>query len=196
MPSPNHRLAPVGYDGLEAAAKELWDEVATGRRGVNVPTRPGALGPYNALLYSPVVGRRFAALGESVRFDNSLDPRLRELVTLVVAAFYRAEFEWATHARWARRAGVDQDTIDALAKHEVPRIDDAEDKTVYEFASVLIETGRVPDAEYQAALDLLGPAGVVDLTALVGFYAAISLLINAFQVPLPETVAPIWDVPA
>ena len=42
---------------------------------------------------------------------------------------------------------------------------------------------KVSEALYQEAFSLLGEKGVVDLTALVGFYSAISLTLNAFEIP-------------
>jgi len=42
-----------------------------------------------------------------VRFQTSLDRRLLELAIIVVAAHWRAEFEWWAHARMAREYGVD-----------------------------------------------------------------------------------------
>jgi 4-carboxymuconolactone decarboxylase len=186
------RIQPLGYDSIDADAKELWDDVADGRRGVNVPKAPGSLGPYNALLYSPKVGRHFAALGYSTRFDTSLPPRLRELATIVVGAAYRAEFEWAMHSRWARKAGVSDATIAAIARDVTPDLDDPDDLAVYNFTRSLIQSGRVPDDQYREVIERFGEAQVVDLTVIVSFYVAISLLMNTFEVPLPPGLTPTW----
>ena len=54
---------------------------------------------------------------------------------------------------------------------------------VHRYCAELLETRKVSEALYQEAFSLLGEKGVVDLTALVGFYSAISLTLNAFEIP-------------
>ena len=54
---------------------------------------------------------------------------------------------------------------------------------VHRYGTELLKTREVSDAVYQEAFSMLGEKGVVDLTALVGFYSAISLTLNAFGIP-------------
>jgi 4-carboxymuconolactone decarboxylase len=53
-------------------------------------------------------------------------------------------------------------------------------------------SGRLSTASYGAARELLGDTGVVELVALCGYYTTISFLLNAFDVPLPAGVEPMW----
>ncbi len=46
------------------------------------------------------------------------------------------------------------------------------------------------DATYDAAVDALGRTQVVELTVLIGYYAAAALLLSVFRVGLPEDAAP------
>jgi 4-carboxymuconolactone decarboxylase len=109
---------------------------------------------------------------------------------LVIAREWSAQFEWWAHARLARRAGVAPEISAAIHERRDPPFQDAEERLVYRFARELIDTRRVTDATYRTAVDQLGEAGVTELTALLGYYTLVSLLLNTFAVPVPEGVDP------
>ena len=44
----------------------------------------------------------------------------------------------------------------------------------------------MPAATYRAAEARWGARGVVELTAVIGYYTMVSLTLNAHQLPLPE----------
>ena len=46
----------------------------------------------------------------------------------------------------------------------------------------------VSDATYADALARFGERGVVELTALVGYYTMVAMTLNAHEIPLPEGV--------
>ena len=50
----------------------------------------------------------------------------------------------------------------------------------------LLRTGRVNDASYNATQSLLGVTGIVDLLGFVGQYNSIALILNAFEIGVPE----------
>src|SRR5918993_1283983 len=68
--------------------------------------RKGVYGPFVPLLQSPVLLDRVARLGEFLRFESVLEPRVRELATCVVARHLTNQFEWAMHAPLAAKAGI------------------------------------------------------------------------------------------
>ena len=67
-----------------------------------------------------------------------------------------------------------------------PRFAAADEALVYDFARALQQDGRVPEAIYAAAREAFGVQGVVELTALVGYYTMVSMTLNAHGIPLPE----------
>jgi 4-carboxymuconolactone decarboxylase len=190
------RLAPVPLDRLDDDQQAVLRIVAEGRRAAESSglhdARGGLVGPFNAWLYRPAVGRHLAELGEQVRFDNLLPRRLVEVAVLVVAAHWRANFEWWAHARHARRFEVDQDVIDAIGRGDPPPFRREDEAVVYRFSRQLLDQGRVDDEAYAAARQLFGDPGLVDLVSLVGYYGIVSLLLNAFRVPIPEGEEPRW----
>ena len=54
---------------------------------------------------------------------------------------------------------------------------------VYELASALVAPRVVPVGLYRRARSLLGDAGIVDLTMLLGWFTGVSLTLMAFDVP-------------
>jgi len=153
----------------------------------------GALvGPFNAMAMSPNIGRRASAMGAAVRFNEDLDRRLLEIAIITTGAHWRANFEWYAHSAMAREAGVSDDVIDAIAAGTPPPFTRDDEATVHAFAAELIGTGRVSQATYDAARDLLGEPQLVDLVSTIGYYSYISLTLNAFDVQLPPGETPMW----
>ena len=53
----------------------------------------------------------------------------------------------------------------------------------------------VPDATHQKALEQLGVVGVVELTALVGYYNMVAMMLNTQGIPMPEgTPSPLPEI--
>lgn len=186
------RLPYLRYDELTADGQAVWDDVV-GTRGDRLVTEAGGLiGPFNAFVHAPGVGRHLSALGATVRFGTSIERRLSELAIITVGARWRAEFEWWAHAAMARRHGVSDAVIDAIARGDEPAFEADDERVVYAAASQLTKLGRISPDAYDAARQLLGDAGMVELVSLCGYYTLISFLLNAFDVPLPPGVAPTW----
>ena len=152
----------------------------------------GLIGPFNAFLHAPVVGRRLSALGQAVRFETSLERRITELVILTVGARWKAEFEWWAHVPAAREHGVPQEVIDALGTGAEPPLQAADEQAAYAVARQLISTGQVSPDTYDAAQRLFGDTGMVELISLCGYYTLISFLLNGCDVPLPPGATPAW----
>jgi 4-carboxymuconolactone decarboxylase len=187
-----NRLPYLRYDELTADGKTVWDDVV-GTRGDRLVNEDGGLvGPFNAFVHAPDVGRHLGALGATVRFGTSIDRRLSELAIITVGARWQAEFEWWAHARMARRHGVPDAVVDAIARGEEPPFAADDERVIYAVASELTGTGRVSQDAYDAARRLLGDGGMVELVSLCGYYTLISFVLNAFEVPLPPGAAPTW----
>ena len=58
--------------------------------------------------------------------------------------------------------------------------------------SQLTETGRLDTVAYDAAQQLFGDAGIVELVSLCGYYTLVSFLLGAFAVPLPPGAPLMW----
>ncbi|MBI3113558.1 MAG: carboxymuconolactone decarboxylase family protein, partial [Rhodospirillales bacterium] len=102
-----------------------------------------------------------------------------------------AQFEWHIHRGFAEKEGLDPVIIDAIAERRTPEFKNADEKIVYAFVRELNKQHRVSDATYAEAVKLLGVEAVVELTAVAGYYTLISMVLNAFEVEVPEGTVPL-----
>ena len=186
------RLPYLRRDDLDDAGRAVWDGLESSRGRTVVNQDGGLVGPFNAWVHAPVVGRRLSGLGATLRFETSIQRRLKELAIIVVAAHWKAEFEWWAHARMARENGVADEIVDAIGRGEKPAFAADDEALVYDFAHQLMVSGRVDDPTYASSVELLGNQGVVELVSLCGYYTLVSFTLNAFTVPPPPGAQPAW----
>ena len=188
------RLQPVTPDAATAEQLEVWNSIVATRGSADALTAAdgGLMGPFNAMVSSPVVGRQIASLGAAVRRKSSLPENLLELAICTTGAHWRANFEWWAHRRLALQAGVGDDVLDCIERGESPRFADDAEAAVYGFASEMLSSGRVSDDAWSAARQHLEEQQVIDLVSTVGYYCLISCMLNAYQAPLPQGAEPVW----
>jgi 4-carboxymuconolactone decarboxylase len=189
------RLPPLPRDDLDDAGRELFDAVEETRgQGRTAIGADGALvGPFNAWVTAPDVGKPLLELGGVLRFDISIDRRLIEVAIITTGAHWRAEFEWWAHERMAREHGVSDAVIEAIRDGRTPDFDQDDERVVHTVAEQLATSGRIDADAYAQAQRLLGDRGMVELVALCGFYTFVSFSLNAFEVPLPPGAEPVWS---
>lgn len=186
------RLPYVRYDELDADGQRVWDAVIGTRGDRLVNEEGGLIGPFNAFVSAPGVGRHLSALGAAVRFGTSIERRLTELAIITVGARWKAEFEWWAHAAMARQQGVSDEIVDAIGAGGQPPFIAEDERIVFTVADQLTRTGQLTADAHRAAQELLGDTALVELVSLCGYYTLISFLLNAFEVPLPPGATPAW----
>jgi len=159
-------------DAQRAAAQALIDG-----------PRKGVFGPFVPLLHSPLLMERIGRLGEYLRFESALDARVRELVTCAVARHVGNQFEWVVHAPAAVKAGVDAGAIEALrlGRRAAPLAED--EQVALDLAFELLRHHGVSEPTYAAAEARFGRQAVVDLSALVGYFAMVCWIMNVAHTP-------------
>lgn len=187
------RLPYLRRDELDLAGQAVWDSVVGSRGDALVNEAGGLIGPFNAFVHAPGVGRHLSSLGARLRFKTSIERRLSELAIITVGARWKAEFEWWAHARMAREHGVSDAVVAAIGRGEVPAFEADDERVIYAAARQLADSGRLGQHAYDAARALLGDEGMVELVALCGYYTLVSYLLNAFAVPLPAGAPAQWD---
>ena len=103
-----------------------------------------------------------------------------------VAAKWRAQYEWWAHEKIALGEGLDLDVIASVKEGTRPASMLPDEAIIYRFSQELLEQQRVSQACYKQAVDLLGESGVVEMVALLGYYTLVSMILNTFEVPVPE----------
>jgi 4-carboxymuconolactone decarboxylase len=177
------RFKPLTYDQLTPEQKTMVEHLYAGERG-------GMNGPFNVLLRSPAMGDLAQKLGAQLRFHSTLSAKQRELAILITARYWTAQYEWTAHRKLAMQAGITPATADAIAAGKKPASLEPDQEVVYNFSNEMLHTKQVSDGTYKAAVDKLGERGVVDLTALVGYYQFVSMILNLDRYPLPDGAKP------
>jgi 4-carboxymuconolactone decarboxylase len=188
------RLTPLTRTDLDEEQTTVWDSLIENRGGgLDLIGPDGSMiGPFNAFVTAPKIGRRLSSLGALLRFRTSIDRRLSEVAICTVGAYWHSEFEFWAHAPMAVEHGVDQAVIDAMRAGRPPEFARDDERLVHDVVSQLLERHRVDASTYEAARELLGEEGLVELVSTVGYYCLISLTLNLFEVALPEGAPPNW----
>ena len=150
----------------------------------------GLGGPYNFLLRSPVLADRILKLADYLRFNTSVPRRLNEMAILIQARLWTAQYEWWAHHPLALKAGLAPAIAEALKAGRRPDGMQPDEAAVYDFCVELSKRQRVSDATFERARTLLGEQQVVDLVALTGFYAQVSMVLNVAEAGIPGGGAP------
>ena len=188
------RIGKFEPSSLDAEQRSLYDAIAGGRRAqgpqlFRLVDGDGRLeGPFNAFLLQPRLGSALQALGSSVRYDTGLDDRCREIAILAVAAHWRSDFEWYAHEAVARSAGLDDAELAAVRDGRHAALAGRE-AVVARTVAALTVRGDLDDAEYLAAVEAVGAAGLFELLTVVGYYATLALQLRVFRVPAPDGTA-------
>jgi 4-carboxymuconolactone decarboxylase len=186
------RLAVLSSEEMTTEQRDLYREILGGPRGqgpraVQLSSGAGGLaGPFNAMLYAPPVGHALQELGVAIRFRTELAPRVRELAILVVAQVWDSGYERASHEPIGREAGLTEAEIEALRVGADPGFADKQEQVAYSVVRALTgPAADLDDEEYHTAVTVLGEQALVELSALVGYYATLALQLRVFRVPAP-----------
>jgi 4-carboxymuconolactone decarboxylase len=177
------RLPPVTRDSLPPDQQSIYDAIGQSRGLV--------AGPFPVLLNSPEVAGRIAALGHYIRYESTLQPMIRELAIMAVARAFDCQYAWTSHDPMARQAGVRDEAITSIHDRRAPQGLTAEEADIVRYSQELIGNRRVSDATFQAVLKRLGPQGITDLTATMGYYALLGFALNAFDVQPEQPLLPV-----
>lgn len=151
---------------------------------INSP-RKGVKGPFIALMQSPPLLDRVAKFGEYLRFESTIEPRINEFVTAIVARHVGNQFEWAVHRPLAQQAGVAASVLEAVSQGARPAGMKPDEALAHDFAQELLRHNGVCDATYARAVEQWSERGMVELSALIGYFVCISWIMNVARTPAP-----------
>jgi 4-carboxymuconolactone decarboxylase len=176
------RFPTLTPEEMNPQQRAVAAEITAGPRGE-------VRGPFIALIHHPELARRLQALGEQLRWKNSLPAHLVELAVLATARRWTCQHEWFMHDALARKAGLDAAVIDAIREgHEIPP--NTDEGLVLAFCRDAHTSGRVGDDTFAKVRDRFGLQGALDLLALCGYYTLMAMVLNTAGLPLPGNAAP------
>jgi 4-carboxymuconolactone decarboxylase len=177
------RIPLFPSDDMTPEQRRVHDAVVAGPRGE-------LRGPLRAVLHRPELADKWQQLGELLRFRTSLPPHLKELAILVTGRHCHAQLEWHIHEQMALKAGLPKAVIEDVHAGRRPQGLDAEGLAVFDYADELNRRKTVGEDNYQRVLARWHAVGVVELTALIGYYTMVAMTLNCHDIPLPDGVPP------
>jgi 4-carboxymuconolactone decarboxylase len=142
---------------------------------------------FRMLSHAETAFRPFLRFGAAVLGELALDPKLRELAILQVAAQAGAEYEWVQHAAIALAVGVTEGQIAAVQRQELgsASLGDSE-RAVLRFTAEVLEQPRVSDETFAAARRSLGPREIVELLLTIGEYLMLARIMTTLELEIDE----------
>jgi len=173
------RIPLVTGENLTPAQQRVYDAMLSG------PRKSAPVGPLAVAMHRPELAEAWSALGLVLRFYSSFPPRLREFTILLTGRYWDCQFEWASHEGEAVTAGLSADSIETLRTGgSVFAVED--EQAIQDYAVELLSTRFASEANYRRIQSLFGSAGVVELTALIGYYVMVALTLNAHEVGVDQ----------
>lgn len=164
---PNARFEPA----LKQRLEELWG---------SPPNLYRALGNHAPLCAA------WTEFARAIRYDSRSPRELRELMILRGAQRMRSEYEWAQHLKMARKFGVREAQIAALADWRGSAQFSEREKAALLLAEAVTD-GSVSDEVYGAVSRHFDHAQFVELALVSAFYAMVARMLDAMRVQLePE----------
>ncbi len=145
-------------------------------------TDPGTgalIGPWNAMLHEPEMGAALWAL-------SKVAASAREIAILVVGAHYNAPYELYAHVAVAQGLGMSRERLSTLCAGGRPADLNAAEGAAFDAATALVAGGVLPEPCYHHVVEILGQHGANQLFYLIGLYCSVAVLLNAYNVPVPE----------
>lgn len=145
------------------------------------------VGPFALLMHSPRLVNLARAMGDHLRYQSAIGTTLSELAILVTAREWSQSFEWFIHAPIALKEGIDPEIINSIRDGIRPPILSDDEAIIYDFSIELIHNKCVSDSTFARAERRFGAAGIVDLTAIHGYYTFLAMQLNVAKYEPPDT---------
>jgi len=185
------RLPLIKRAQLSGDALRVYDAVVgKDADGKDRPIPP--LGPAATSLYSMGVALPMDQLNKYLR-NTVVGTAMYQICTLVAAREFDENYEWNSHEAGAKRANVDQKTIDAI-KFNRP-LDGLPEKEalVVRFGRAIFQDRKVSPELYAKVVEVFGQQGMFELTAVMGDYAMAAIMLRAVDQHVPN---PTSELPA
>ncbi len=170
------RFQETPADGMPPEMKDAFD--FTKKLRGQVP------GPHKIWLANPKLSKTIVPTGAYYQTQSTLTKTEIEIVTNLINARWLAAYANYEHERIGEEQGhIPARTLERIIAGLPVSFDDAREETVYELASALVTPRIVPLGLYKRAKELIGDAGIVDVTVLIGWFTMVSATLNAFDVP-------------
>ena len=131
----------------------------------------------------------YLRFGEALLTQLELDPELRELAILLVAARTGARYEWIQHVGIARAIGVADEQIAAVERGELDAACfQADARVLLAFASEVLDGPRAEEETFRALVERFPPRQIVELLLVIGSYHMLARAMTTLEIDLDAPV--------
>jgi len=176
-PQSNSRLPLLQRDQLSDEDKKVFDDVSN--------TAPGRVS-----LYSPPIAESIRTLNSRLR-STVLGSQIFEICALIAAREFDEDFEWTGHAAGAKRAGVSEQTIQAIQFNRDLKGVPVKDALIIRFGRALFREHKVSPELYSEVVKTFGQRGTVEAAWIMGDYAMAAVALRAVDQHNPDGSLPL-----
>jgi len=184
QPPKRIRFEQLTTDKLNDKQKALAEEIAKNAK------KAGLGGPFNLLLRDPDMLAALNGFSNYMRFNTSLPPKYCELVTMVQARFWKAQFLWWAHYPIAIKAGLDAAAIENIKQGQYPNSLQNDEKAVYRATVEISRYHNLTDRTFWWLRKYLNEKQMADFVALNGLHTMIGMVLNVSDAQIPGGEAP------
>lgn len=179
-------MARIPYFNAQSASPEIKSAL-NGRRQINV---------FKIIGQSDNAAAEVFNLGFKMSKGSTLDPVLREVVILRVAALTKAEYQAHEHHAIALRNGLSERKIQAIASFPVGEEKDTLtefEQQLIGFVDAVVSTSTAPDRLFDPIYAYFGDSKIVELVLIIGFYMMVGRVMNTFDIELESGDVPFFN---
>jgi len=132
--------------------------------------------------HAPEALRRFASLGDYVRYHTRLPDRMREIV--IITTGRGTPYAVGHHAPLGLQAGLTKAEIDSLLAGTVPPTFGDADAVVVRYVLEFTSGKPVTDGTFQALRAVMSPREITDVTMTSVYFVTLAMVITTMGVEL------------
>src|SRR5262245_22601751 len=164
----------VNREDVPPEQHQLFDQLAALRGRIS--------GPSTVVLHSPGLARPWNQVSEYLHRDSIVEAEHAELAVCATARERDCGYVWNAHVPLALKAGIPRSSITAVAERRAAAELPEPGRTVVLYVRQLLRDNRVEADVFDRLLAAHDPRWMVELTCWIGRYAALSGILNAFEV--------------
>jgi len=170
------RVAYVEKDQADPRVRELYHKIEDhGDKLLNL---------FKVMGHCPYIGLNFQRLGNSILHGEELPANLRELAILMVGHINGSAYEFGQHVRIGLENGVRQKQIDEIGNWQASQEFDDRECAVLQYTDEVTCHVGAADATFARLKAFFSDHAIVELTAVIGYYAMVCRILVALQVDL------------
>jgi 4-carboxymuconolactone decarboxylase len=149
-----------------------------------------ALNIFAMLAHADTAFIPYLILGGVLLTQLELDPKLRELAILLVAAHTDAEYEWIQHVGISRAIGTDDEQIAAVQRGDLQAAClNPDARILLRFTRQVLQQSRADEDTFAALREHFPPRQIIELLLVIGNYHMLARIMTTLDLDLDPAAA-------